>query len=163
MQFSLGSGLAAAANPQTILAPCLSSAAIPSQDAMGIAKQQVACIHLYPGIDKQLLLAAAKGRRVLVIELYHSGTGPAGVDSELLAFMAELIASASKLQLLMGTFPRQHIALPYQSTLLLKQAGAKIYADLPAHFLHVFALLGIASGLEDAQITQALSAFELAG
>lgn len=161
MQYTSCAGLTATTGFTATAAPCLKPAGMPTQEAIDSAKQQVACLHLYPGIDKALLQAAAKGRRVLVIELYHSGTGPAGVDSALLRFIAELSTGGRELQVLMGAFPRQHIALPYQSTLLLKQAGAQIYADLPAHFLQVFALLAVATGKDRAEISQALSAFEL--
>lgn len=154
--FSLDNGLEWIDSPQA--PPCLERAQVPEGLQIGRVAARVAYLRLYPGIDRAMLEAAAAGREVLVLEMYHSGTGPADEHSELPGFLQD---SATDTTVLMGTIPTGHIELPYDSTLVLKNAGARVYGDLQAHLLYVFAVLGLAGGMGVTEITGKLAGFEV--
>lgn len=139
--------------------PSLGSSLIPAEKDIVNAQHEIACISLYPGIDKQFLESSAKGRKVLVIQMYHSGTGPADCDN---SDLVEFIRSTSKdTIILMGTFPKKYINVPYDSTKEIKKAGAFIYSDLQQHFLYVFALLALSTGISPRDITNKLARWEI--
>ena len=99
-----------------------------------------------------------ENKDILIIEMYHSGTGPAGKSSELVSFLQKASLNTT---ILMGTFPKEYIDVPYDSTLALKSAGAKVYSDLQTHYLYVLSVLTIASNMDVDKLSQTLSSFEL--
>lgn len=125
--------------------PHLDVSGIPTMQNVAAATKKVGMIKLYPGIDLSQLEAAIEHRDILIVEMYHSGTGPSDVsNSPLLRFIKK---HSSVSQILMGTVPLRYIGKPYESTLKLRSAGATIYRDLQPHFLYTYAVLGLASGL----------------
>lgn len=117
---------------------------LPSRAALIASQQQLAYIKLYPGLDLHALQAVSDGRSVLVMELYHSGTGPASRDYDDL--IQCLKASRKDKLFALSAFPANTIQHPYASTQALLKAGADIYADLQPHCLYVMCLLMVAQG-----------------
>lgn len=150
--------------PQPKKNPCIGTTKFPDEDNINQAQSNIACLTLYPGIDQKLLEAVAKDRKVLILEMYHSGTGPAGinVDNGEQSDLINFIQSQSKdITILMGAFPKKHIEPPYDSTKQIKQAGAHIYADLQTHLLYAFSLLCLSSGFSGEEIVRKLSDWEI--
>ncbi len=136
--------------------PCLVETVFPCKDDLINVQDEIACISLYPGIDNYFLENVIKGRRILIIEMYHSGTG--STANELITLIQ---SHAKNTVILMGTFPQKYIELPYTSTKKFKNAGAYIYVNLPHHFLYVFALLSLSLGKSPNTIVDSLSSWEL--
>jgi glutamyl-tRNA(Gln) amidotransferase subunit D len=145
-------------NGQFLPLPTLDCLTLPDEGATMIAKGRIAMVSLYPGIDKNLLVAASAGREILVLQGYHCGSGPADDSSELLHFLTD---NSEGPTILMGSYPERYIDRPYRSTFVLKENGVHIYKDLQTHFLYVFSLLGLALGLEPKNIVNLISAFEI--
>lgn len=137
--------------------PTLGVSHIPSRNDIENAQRKIACLSLYPGIDKDFLINASKGKEIIVVQTYHCGTGPADDDY---IDVIEYIKSHNIL-VLMATFPIRNICPPYGSTNRLKAAGAHIYSDLQPHFLYVFSLLSLSVGLSSENIIKRLSAWRL--
>lgn len=156
--FNLKLGLSSERSSTTINSPCLDSDQIPEIEDVQLAGPKVALITLYPGIDKPMLDAAAKGRDILILQGYHCGTGPSQADCDLLNFIEQVSPTT---QILIGTFPQKYIDMPYQSTLKLKAAGAHLYADLQVHFLYVFSILGLSLSMSASEIIERLKNCEL--
>lgn len=157
--FSLKKGVSEEIPLNSFKSPCLGVPEIPSKEQINIARNCIACISLYPGIDKSLLENLCSGRRILVIQMYHSGTGPAGSDyMELVDFIK---SKNENTMVLMGTFPKKYIDLPYDSTREIIEAGAHVYADLQQHFIYVFSLLALSVGLSNSDILQKLSRWDV--
>lgn len=135
--------------------PSLDNLQTINHENVGQAQTEIACISLYPGIDKQFLHNATRDRTVLVLEMYHSGTGP---TDDLIQFLKDV---SKDTVVLMGTFPKKYIDLPYSSTNEIKQAGAHIYADLQPHLLYTFALLSLSIGNSSQDIVKNLCAWEI--
>lgn len=135
--------------------PKVDCSALPATQDIAAAQKKIACISLYPGIDKDTLSAVTKGREVVVVQLYHSGTGPFG--AEYADVVEHLQACKGDTLFLMGALPGEYIQTPYDSTRALISAGAMIYRDIQPHFLYVFALLALAAGSEKSAIQAALS------
>ena len=106
-----------------------------------------------------MLEAAAKGREVLIVQMYHSGTGPS--DSENADLIKCIRKVSPKTTVLMAALPKQYISFPYDSTVKLKKAGAHIYNDLQVHFLYAFSILALALNMSSLEITNKLSDFEV--
>ena len=157
--FNLNSGISAEQSINLNQFPQLKKLTLPTQEDISQAQSQIACISLYPGIDKQFLQNAAQGRKILIIQMYHSGTGPTDTNNDdLIQFIRTVTKNTA---ILMGTFPKKHIDLPYTSTLEIKDAGAHIYGDLQQHFLYAFALLSLSIGNSLKDIIEHLSAWEV--
>lgn len=124
--------------------PQLPLSEIPAVASLTQARKRLAYIHLHPGIDLDFLEALSRGRDLLIADLYHSGTGPAALDSDFRAFLAR---KRDTLQVLGGTFPVDYIQVPYVSSLQLQSDGAHIFSNLPGHFLYAYSLMGLAAGL----------------
>lgn len=157
-EFSPKNGLSNDISLSSISIPYLGAKQLPSVDAIAEARKRVAYIHLYPGIDRQFLEAAVAQRDVLVVDMYHSGTGAAGSNSELIAFLQE---QSGSVEVLMGAFPKENINLPYESTASIKSAGAKVYGDLQGYYLYTFSVLGLASGIDVSTLLERLHTFEV--
>lgn len=139
--------------------PNLGVSKLPNINAIEMAQDNIAIVMLYPGIDKKTLCSFAKGKKILIIHLYHSGTGASSEkQSQLMQFISE---SSPETKVMMGTFPRRNIDVPYESTVNMKSSGAHIYANLQPHFLYAFALLGIACGLAVEEIISKLHSWEI--
>ena len=138
--------------------PCLGVQNLPVSDNVETMQSRVACVALYPGIDRQILECSIINRDILIIQLYHSGTGATNKMGDLLEFIENNCAMT---KICMATFPRQHIDIPYASTKKLKSSGAHIYFDLQVHFLYVFSVLGLSVGLTPDTIIEKLVEFEI--
>ncbi|MBL4583398.1 MAG: asparaginase [Pseudomonadales bacterium] len=139
--------------------PILAHQNLPSHLDIQQAQANIACIALYPGVDKQLLEAVSHKRKILIIDAYHSGTGPADAEERELA---EFIAACSgKTKVLVGTLPRKFIDRPYDSTHELKKSGAHVYADLPHHVLYVYSILSLSISTKVKNIITALEPWEV--
>lgn len=157
--FSPKTGLSEEISLTSFKSPTLGVDEITSKEGIIKAQSDIACISLYPGIDNNILNSVALGRKIIVISMYHSGTGPSGNEySDLIEF----IKSASpQTNILMATFPRKHIDVPYDSTKDIKKSGAYVYADLQPHFIYVFSLLALSAGLSPSEIISRLSSWEI--
>ena len=134
--------------------PSLETSKLPTHDALLDAQNKIAFIALYPGIDERLLEAIIQNRTIIIIEMYHCGTG----SIDLLGFIKK---HAKKVTFLMGTFPKKYINFPYESTSKIQQAGAFIYTNLQPYCLYVFALLALSLNHSQDDITQQLWPWEL--
>lgn len=157
--FSPNKGISKNISHNTSSSPNLGSSKIPSELAISEAIEKIACISIYPGINKKVLEDICSNRKVLIVHMYHSGTAPADPSyMELVNFIKQ---KNEKTIILMGTFPRKHIKLPYNSTKEIRKAGAHIYADLQPYFLYVFSLLSLSVGLPNKEIIKKLSYWEI--
>ena len=152
-------GLSDACLQPSVRNPTINSDVIPVEEAIAAAQQKIACLPLYPGLDRGTLQAVSAGKEVVVIQLYHSGTGPFG-DSypDVVAHIQE---SSSDTLYLLGSFPGKHIATPYGSTHALIASGGVLYRDIQPHFLYVFSLLALASGKSRSEIREMLKGWEV--
>jgi L-asparaginase len=158
-QYSPKLGLSNDISIKGVANPKIDSASIPSKNEIVDATKKIACISLYPGIDRDTLRAITKGKDVVVIQLYHSGTGPFGPEySDVVEHIKEYSESTL---FLMGSFPSEHIQTPYDSTRALIGSGGVIYRDVQPHFLYVFSLLSLALGQNRNQIRKQLSDWEV--
>lgn len=136
--------------------PALPSCKFPSRQAIRDAQTRIVSIKLYPGIDMETLKTMSRNRDIMIVELYHSGTGPSLNKGSLIEFLEE----TPNVKVLMGTFPGNHIRYPYTSSARLIDSGAFIYSNLQPHFLYTFSLLGLSLGLTADFIVQLLSPAE---
>lgn len=137
--------------------PTLGVSELPISEKIKKASRRIACVTLYPGIDKDYLFNVSSGRDILIIQAYHSGTGPSDDENrDLLDFI-----KTHKITVLMGTVPTEYFGLPYKSTERLNAAGAHIYFNLQQHFLYVFSLLGLSVGMTTNDIVKRLQEWEL--
>lgn len=123
------------------------------------AISNIAMLVFYPGIDFDFLVNACKGKRYIIIETYHSGTGPAEGDFK--RFLNHLEEHQKETLILSGPFPKKLMTRPYLSTSELALPVSKVYRELQPHFLYTFCLLSDASGLDRGDVTSALEGFEL--
>ncbi|MDX1490237.1 MAG: asparaginase domain-containing protein [Pseudohongiellaceae bacterium] len=157
--YSVESGLSKEFKPVSTGYPQINTTTLPRKQEVMDAQSKVSCISLYPGIDLGVLEAVTANREVVVVQLYHSGTGPCGTDyCELIEHLKKHAESTS---FLMGAFPSQHISTPYSSSKAIVDAGGIIYRDVQPHFLYVFTLLCLALGHSQADIRKQLSNWEL--
>ncbi len=138
--------------------PQLPIISIPSRENIGSASSRVAFLHLYPGIDRKLLSAVVADREVLVLQAYHCGTGPADENSDLLEFVR---THAENTSILMAGYSEDLIEIPYQSSIELIQAGMRLYKNMPAYYLYVYSLMGLAAGLDAPSLVENLSEFQI--
>lgn len=152
------SGLSDVNFPDDSKNPCFLDAGIPKKAEMERNIDKVACLYLYPGITKAFLHQATAGKDIVVIGMYHSGTGPASNDyDDLIEYINESVGRT----ILMGSFPKRYIELPYDSTVILKKSGARVYAELQVHQLYVFSLIGKCIGKSNNEILDRLIKWEL--
>jgi len=124
------------------------------------AQSNIVSISLYPGIDRELLEAAANNRKIVVINLYHSDTGPSSFDYP---GLIDFIESASKkgITVLMATLPAAQVTTPHASMKKIQQAGAYIYSDIQTHYIYTFSLLALSLGFSNNQIVKRLSEWQV--
>lgn len=135
--------------------PVVSGEVLPRKAALLASQGKVAYIKLYPGIDLHTLQALSAGRSVVVVELYHSGTGPASADYKDLIRLLEQHSDSTLFAL--SAFPLRTLQQPYVSTQAIMQAGGNVYADMQPHYLYVFCLLMTALGAGREEIQAQLS------
>ncbi len=152
--FQLDTGLSAITLPQFETFPCLKISHFPTQPILLKTQATIACFYLHPSLDISVLKNIIKGRKILIIELYHCGTA----STELIDFIA---LYSEKITFLVGTFPKKYIDLPYESSQKMLQAGAYLYADLQPYFLYVFSLLSLSLAYSEENIISALSPWML--
>lgn len=139
--------------------PTVNSEGLPTKEAIAAAQKKIAYLQLYPGIDKDVLRAVSAGKDVVVLQLYHSGTGPFG--DEYPDIIEHIQESSCETLFLLGSFPAKHISTPYGSTHALISSGGVLYRDIQTHCLYVFALLALASGKSRSEIREMLEDWEL--
>jgi len=105
--------------------------------------QSVVQFSCYPGLNAVQLCAGLKAGSCVIVNLYHSGTGPSLVEENSLL---EAIQSRDDLTFLLSPLPSRYIAKPYTATITLMLAGAHLYQDIQPHVLHVLITLGLSSG-----------------
>lgn len=125
-----------------IAGPAISDAAR-APEALMRAADDILCVNHYPGVPWQRL--AATGVQLMLIGLYHSGTGHA-LEAESGSLRAFLQEKPANMQIIGATFPSDEIPIPYESTAKLSASGLDIVKDLPLHLVYVFAVLELASG-----------------
>ena len=157
--FDLNNGLSIEQSINSNQFPQLENLIIGTQESIAQAQSRIACISLYPGIDKYFMQNATQGREILIIQMYHSGTGPADdSNDDLIQF---LHSTCKNTVILMGTLPKKYIDTPYTSTQEIKESGAHIYTDLQPHFLYTFSLLALSTGSAPEDIVKDLITWEL--
>jgi len=152
-------GLACEAPLTAPTQPVVCDASLPTKTAVAATQKKIAYLHLYPGLDKGLLRAVSADKDVVVLQLYHSGTGPFG--EEYSDVIDHITACCDDTLFLLGSFPAKHITTPYGSTHALMASGGVLYRDLQSHFLYVFALLALSSGKSQTDIRSLLSGWEV--
>ena len=105
-------------------------------------------------MNARLLCAGLPADSCVIVNLYHSGTGPSksGENS-----LLETLQSRPDLTFLLAALPSRYITKPYQASVTRMQAGAYLYQDIQPHVLQVFVTLAIASGQSMQEILTSLS------
>jgi len=116
---------------------------------------QLAC---YPGMDVMQLCSGLKAGSCVIVNLYHSGTGPAQPAE---CGLLEAVKSFPELTFFLTPLPSPYVTTPYTSTLTLIQAGALLYQDIQPHLLYVFLTLAMACGLEKHDILAHLKSHQM--
>ena len=129
------------------------SSSIPTRQALSQASSKVALVQLYPSIDRKALEGISAGREILILDPYHSGTGPGHENSELLAFLK---AKPDSLKVILGQFPLRFIPTPYASTVAIRNAGSYIVKDLQTPTLFAWAVIALAMGQSAHEFSQSL-------
>jgi len=138
--------------------PELPSNKLPEKNAILNAQKKIASIKLYPGIDLSTFEALAHNKEIVIVELYHSGTGPSFNKGSLVEFLEN---NSKNIKVFMGAFPSDYIQYPYTSSVKLIESGALIYNDLQPPYLYAFSLLGLSLGFAPEYIAELLSPWEL--
>ena len=112
----------------------------------------------YPGMNVMQLCSGLAAGSCVIVNLYHSGTGPAQQGG---GGLLETIKVFPELTFLLTPLPSPYVTTPYTSTVTLMQAGALLYQDLQPHVLYVLLTLGMASGLEIQDILARLKPYQL--
>ncbi len=112
-------------------------------DLLTKAEPSVVQISCYPGMSAVPLCAALAKGCCVIVNLYHSGTGPSTLEKN---GLLEAIRSRPDLTFLLAALPSRHIPKPYQATMTLMKAGARLYQDIQPHILYTLITLGLASG-----------------
>lgn len=153
------SGLSNNISLSSVDCPHLGSKRLPSISNIVDASKEVAYISIYPGIDKDTLESIAKRKRILILKLYHSGTAPTTTEySDILDFAS---SSLHNTMIFAGTFPKDNILVPYDSTIKLIESNFTIYSDLQTEFLYTFSVLGLSLGMSPTDIAIRLSRHRL--
>lgn len=127
---------------------------LPDAHAIRSASNRVALLKVYPGIDPMLLAAASESRDVVVVEMYHSGTGPTADGPNSIVQVIETLSKSKTV--LMGTVPSRFIPTPYESTRKLVRAGALVVRDIQPHYLFTLSVLNFSCGNDRDQLAQTL-------
>jgi glutamyl-tRNA(Gln) amidotransferase subunit D len=121
------------------------------------AKRNVLFSRLYPGMDMRIFEWAAEGA-FLILEGFHSGTGPTGEGTDSLLALRR---NRPDLTICIGSIPSPVVTVPYEASTKLATNGIWVYKDIPPHILYVGALLGKAQGLDAADAMLRFSTFRL--
>tara|TARA_B110000444_G_C18756353_1_gene555342 strand:- start:218 stop:1243 length:1026 start_codon:yes stop_codon:yes gene_type:complete len=138
--------------------PQLDLTSIPTKENISFAASRVVFVRLYPGIDLKYLSSVAADRDILVLQSYHSATGPADEDSDLLKFVA---SQSKEVSIFMAGYSEELLELPYASSLELIRAGLYLCKNIPAYYLYVYLLMGLAVGLDKQALAENLSEFQV--
>lgn len=136
--------------------PNLCDSDLPSTEDIVEAIKRVNLIKTYPGINYKSVFnhsSMSEEDRIIILELYHSGTLPALNDS-----IKELPQNT---KLLAGTFPSEKMQYPYSSTAEAIKSGVTIYKRLQPHFLYTYTLLALASKKTLEEIVQSIKSWEV--
>ena len=106
------------------------------------AAARVAVVPLHPGMTMAFLADAGRGRDILILEPYHSGTGPGAPRGGLGAYLR----SQPDVDLIVSQFPDRYLDAPYASTRQLQALGAHVVKELQTHTLYVWAVMQLARG-----------------
>lgn len=121
--------------------------------------QRIVQLNCYPGMNAVQMCAGLTAGSCVMINLYHSGTGPslAGENS-----LLEAVTSRTDLIFLLSALPSPYITKPYTATLSLMRAGAKVYQDLQPHVLYLLVVLGLSAGIDLDKLLTQLKVHQLA-
>ncbi len=111
--------------------------------AVEASGQRVVQISCYPGMNAVQLCAGLEAGSCVIINLYHSGTGPSLAEENSLL---EVIQLRADLTFLLTPLPSRYITKPYSATVTLMRAGAHLFQDIQPHALYVLMVLGFSSG-----------------
>lgn len=153
-EYCVGEGFSFTAEASEAVVPRLPINRLPEPRAMQVARKKLAYIHMHPGVDLDFLQAVTHNRELLIVDLYHSGTGPAAEDGDFLEF---LLRKSDSLHVVTGGFPAEYIDVPYVSSVRLVSHGASILSDLPSHLIYTYALIGLAAGMTAAELVHDLN------
>ncbi|MEM6533996.1 MAG: asparaginase domain-containing protein [Pseudomonadota bacterium] len=128
-----------------------------SAEALRGAMDRVGLVKLHPGLTERFLCDAAQGRDLLIMEPYHSGTGPALPSSGLGAYLR----GGAQPHIMISQFPDQALPAPYASTVSLQALGAYVYKALQTHVLYVWAIMLLARGDDPGTLIDRLSPWAL--
>lgn len=120
--------------------------------------QKIVQLNCYPGMNATQLCAGLTTGCCVIVNLYHSGTGPslAGANS-----LSEAIHSRPDLTFLLTPLPSRYISKPYQASSTLIEAGAHLYRDLQPHTLYVLITLCMASGTSQEELLAELMPYQV--
>ncbi len=133
--------------------PSLRDRPLPAGPRVDQAASQLLMMRAYPGLNLSTMSGLAGQIRVLILELYHSGTGPSDEADQAKSL------SAQGIQTIMTGFPRVHMktSYSYESTIQLAKAGIPIYEDVQPHVIYVLLALGLAQGRSVEEILATLA------
>lgn len=116
---------------------------------------QIPC---YPGMSALELCSGIPADSFVIINLYHSGTGPSEPGRKSLI---ETIEQRSDLTFMLTPLPSKYIEKPYASSISLKNAGAVLTKDIQPHQLYTLLILGLSCGMTKQQILSLLDDFRV--
>lgn len=150
--YAAGDGLTVTSGKGQMLRLPSVSAQDLNQDALAVAARQVLYVEHYPGLAFDRVDHTRLS--VLLVGLYHSGTGHAlSGQGSLLSFMEHI---DPKPEVLAATFPSKAIDVPYESTATLIKSGVNVIKDLPVHVIYVFVVVHLACGRTAQDVVQLL-------
>lgn len=113
--------------------------------ALARAAKRVFLLPCQPLLDLSFLYPiAAKEDVVVILEPYHSGTAHAAQTGE--GSVLDFIHRFPRSLVVLAPFPKRFIEKPYASTHALREAGALVLDDCPAHRALTRAALALAAG-----------------
>lgn len=122
------------------------------------APTKVFQIPCYPGMNALELCSGIPADSFVIINLYHSGTGPSEPGKRSLI---ETIEQRSDLTFMLTPLPSKYIEKPYASSISLKRAGAILTKDIQPHQLYTLLILGLSCGMTKQQILSLLDNFRV--
>lgn len=128
-------------------------------DRLSECAKRIAFIQVYPGLDLDRFVPTEKNPLDgLVVGLYHSGTGPSGLEEgAIINFMKR---TKNKIPIFSSMFP-ENISAPYESIETLRSQGVKVFRSLMPHQIYVFLVYGLACGMPIASLQEILARWNL--
>jgi hypothetical protein len=101
--------------------------------------------------------------RYVILEQYHSGTAPLGVQEGLVATLGRnrglkgFFRAQPERMFFLCSFPAQLLKVPYANTIALIEAGGWVMKDWQPHELYTFLILNLSMHKSKREILHALS------